>query len=68
MKKYFVEVAEVHYRMFRVTAKNEDEAKTLVKRQAPEVVDCRTLEYSHELNQDAWHVEEEPSDEDPIEP
>jgi hypothetical protein len=59
-RKYIVEVAEVHYRLFSVVAENDEQAKMLVGKSAPEVVDLQLLEFSHELKQDTWHVEEDP--------
>ena len=60
MKKTFmVGVREVHARYFRVEAENEEEAKDLVDRRAPEVTDLSFCEYSHELDRDTWSVEED---------
>ncbi|MBI5090927.1 MAG: hypothetical protein HZB26_00620 [Candidatus Hydrogenedentes bacterium] len=64
-KKYIVEVAEVHYRLYSVVAENKKQAKALVNERTPEVVDCQTLEYSHELRQSMWNVQEDPEPETP---
>ncbi len=61
MKKHFtVGVREVHLRYYTVVAENEDDAKELVNRRAPEATDLEELEYSHEMPQDTWSVEEIP--------
>ena len=61
MKKTFlVGVREVHLRFYSVQAESEEEARDLVNQRAPEVTDIEELEYSHELPQDTWSVEETP--------
>lgn len=59
-KPYRVGVREVHVRFYSVKAENEDEAKELVNRRDPCVVNESFLEYSHELGKDTWSVEESP--------
>jgi len=59
-KHYMVGVREVHVRFYSVKAESEDEAKELVNRRDPSVVDESFLEYSHELGKDTWSVEEIP--------
>ena len=59
-KHYMVSVREVHLRLYSVRAENEEDAKDLVKRRDPSVVDEDFSEYSHELGQDTWSVEEIP--------
>lgn len=58
-KSYIVGVREAHMRHYKVTAKDEEEARNLVGIRGPEVTDMEFLEYSHELNSDTWSVEEE---------
>ena len=58
-KTYIVGVREVHVRHFRVEAENEEEAKDLVDRRAPEVTDMEFVEYCNELDSDTWSVEED---------
>ena len=58
-KSYIVGVLEAHVRHYKVTAKDEEEARNLVGIRGPEVTDMEYLEYSHELNSDTWSVEEE---------
>lgn len=58
-KSYIVGVREVHVRHYKVTAKDEDEARELVGIRGPEVTDLEFLEYSHDLSGDNWSVEEE---------
>ena len=57
-KTYLVGVREVHLRFYSVQAESEEEARDLVNQRAPEVTDIEELEYSHELPQDTWSVEE----------
>ena len=59
-KHYMVGVREVHVRFYSVRAENEDDAKDLVKRRSPSVVDEEFAEYSHELGRETWSVEEIP--------
>jgi hypothetical protein len=59
-KRYSIGVREVHFRYYTVEADNEDQAKELVDQRAPSAVDDELLEYSHELPQDTWSVEEIP--------
>jgi hypothetical protein len=59
-KHYMVGAREVHVRFYSVKASSEEEAKDLVNRRAPEVTDLEELEYSHEMAQDTWSVEEIP--------
>ena len=59
-KKYLVGVREVHVRFYSVQADSEENAKELVSKQDPSVVDEEFLEYSHELDRDTWSVEEIP--------
>lgn len=58
-KNFIVGVREVHMRHYKVTAKDEEEARNLVGIRGPEVTDLEFLEYSHELNSDTWSVDEE---------
>jgi hypothetical protein len=58
-RNFIVGVREVHMRHYKVTAKDEGEARNLVGIRGPEVTDMEYLEYSHELNSDTWSVEEE---------
>ena len=61
MKKLFrIGVREIHARFYSVKAENEEEAKELVNRRDPSVVDEEFLEYANELGQDTWSVEEVP--------
>jgi hypothetical protein len=60
-RHYMVGIREVHVRLYSVKAENEDAAKELVNRRDPSVVDEDFTEYSHELNQDTWSVEEIPA-------
>ena len=62
MKKhhFLIGVREVHVRFYTVDAENEAQAKELVDQRAPSVTDDELLEYSHELAQDTWSVEEIP--------
>lgn len=57
-KTYLVGVREIHVRFYTVEAEDEEQAKDLVYRRAPGVVDCDFEEYSHELDRDTWSVEE----------
>ena len=50
----------MHLRFYSVLAESEEEARDLVNQRAPEVTDIEELEYSHELAQDTWSVEETP--------
>jgi len=58
-RSYIVGVREVHVRHYKVTAKDEEEARNLVGVRGPEVTDLEFLEYSHELISDTWSVEGE---------
>ena len=57
-KTYLVGVREIHLRFYSVQAESEGKARDLVNQRAPEVTDIEELEYSHELPQDTWSVEE----------
>ncbi len=59
-KRYMVGIREVHVRFYSVKAASEDNAKELVNQRDSSVVDENFLEYSHEMAQDTWSVEEIP--------
>lgn len=48
-RSYIVGVREVHVRHYKVTAKDEEEARNLVGVRGPEATDIEFLEDSHEL-------------------
>jgi hypothetical protein len=59
-KNFIVGVREVHMRHYKVTAKDEGEARNLVGIRGPEeAIDIQFLEYSHDLSRETWSVEEE---------
>ena len=62
-KTYIVGVREVHVRFYSVDAEDPESAKAKVSDRAEGVVDRECLEYSHELERDAWSVEEIPEQE-----
>lgn len=57
-RTYIVGVREVHVRHYEVDAADPEEAKAMVGDRGPEVTDIGFEEYSHELDPDAWSVEE----------
>jgi hypothetical protein len=57
-RQFIVSVREVHVRFYEVMAEDEEEAKGLVGRNAPDVKDLGHEEFSHTLDSDTWSVEE----------
>jgi len=57
-KTYLVGVREVHFRYYKITAENEEQAKDLVHKRGPEVEDIEFSEFSHECDRETWSVEE----------
>jgi hypothetical protein len=56
---YLVGVREVHVRLYRVSAKDEEEARKFVDIRGENVTDLDYSEYSHEQSCDTWSVEVE---------
>ena len=59
-KSYLVGIREVHFRFFSVQAESPEEARELVNQRDPSATDENFTEFSHELDQDTWSVEEIP--------
>lgn len=57
MDKYYVSIAEVHYRTIEVTAACEEDAIDLAKAANEDAADEIMLEYSHTMKPDMWNVE-----------
>ena len=60
MQKFDVQVKEVHYRHYEVTARHEEEAKRFVDERDDgtlSVKDIGVLEFSHEENKIHWLVD-----------
>jgi len=57
MDKYYVSIAEVHYRTIEVSAECEEEAIDLAKAVSENAGDEILLEYSHTMKPDMWMVE-----------
>ena len=57
MADYDVSIAEVHYRIIRVSADNEEGAIASAKVISEDIGDDWYVEYSHTMDQEFWNVE-----------